>query len=191
LRSFGVLALAICASGWCASCGYDAALESDPNAWRPAAHGPLLGLGGAAGHVDERCAGDPEHDPGLVVSSASALSHRPGEACLGACHGADGEAQTTFEAAGTAYATEGSRVLAGVGRAIHAVGGTRLVVDRCGNFYAVRSRMQARPTSTQPFVNDPTLRKMERAMNRTKDAGNCNQSGCHDFSEKGTSGIFF
>jgi hypothetical protein len=126
-----------------------------------------------------------------LLSSRATFSHRPGQPCLEGCHEEGGSAELAFAAAGTLYASEDSRTLAKPGKRVFGVAGTTLAVDRCGNFYATREKLPASVRTTQPYVLETTLRKMEKSMNLIAGAGDCNKSGCHDFSKSGTSGIFY
>lgn len=170
-------------------CAWDEPLRSDPGAWSPEvgdeteeASSPSL-----PGCAEE----PPESSTAPTLSHRSLTSHAPGLPCLAGCHEEGGSSSLVFAAAGTAYLGEESRSIAPAGREIHGIGGTILELDRCGNFYASADELSASAASTQPFVLDPTFRKMEKSMVLVKGPGDCNQSGCHDFSEKGTSGIFF
>lgn len=171
-----------------AGCAADASLTSDPGAWSPR-RGALAIQDGAA-PLPPGCDEPPAVDPSRERSRAGGPSHLPGQPCLEGCHEPGGTATRAFAAAGTVYREQGRRELASSG-SVGGVGGTTLAVDACGNFWAVAGALEASANTTQPFVREPTFRKMERAMNRTADAGDCNRSGCHDFGSTLRSGIYF
>jgi hypothetical protein len=126
-----------------------------------------------------------------MISDATSASHRAGEPCLEGCHEPGGSARLAFVAAGTAYEKQGERSPARAGRVVQGIGGTALVVDACGNFYALPGALAAGPGRTQPWLKDPTFRRMEKPLTRESRPGDCNQSGCHDFSSRLSLGIYF
>jgi hypothetical protein len=175
-------------------CGWSDALNSDPAAWAPSATSdtaPLEpGTAGAAPVADE-C--EAESPPSLhgAASTSTTVSHRAGEPWLQGCHEPGGSARSSFAAAGTAHERQGVRSPARGGRVVQGIGGTALVVDACGNFYARAEALAASPARTQPWLKDPTFRRMEKPLTRQPRAGDCNQSGCHDFSSRVSVGIYF
>ena len=126
-----------------------------------------------------------------MQSSPERGSHRAGEPCLEGCHEPGGNAALAFAAAGTAYRAQGQQLVAEAGREVRGVGGSVLQLDACGNFYAIKAALKAAPNSTQPWLKAPTFRHMEKPLLRVARAGDCNQSGCHDFSGRLNSGIYF
>jgi hypothetical protein len=183
----------------CIACDWGRALDSDPEAWSPAVtvgesapSGPdANGDAGAEVAIPEECNAEPPFDAALTQSVASAISHRPSEPCLEKCHEAGGTARSVFAVAGTVHRAQGQRAPVATGGTIHSVAGTTLTLDRCGNFYAVRSVLAVEPQLTQPFVQNPTLRRMEKPLVREQAAGSCNRATCHDFSSSSKSGIYY
>ena len=189
-------------SGAVVACDWTRALESDPEAWAPATtvagssemtSPDDAGPGGSPGPGDADtttpgCAEEPPYEPSLRQSSPTAISHRASERCLEGCHEAGGNARLIFAVAGTVHRADGDRTPVTTGGTIHAVAGTTLTLDRCGNFYAVASVLATQPQLTQPFVQNPTLHRMEKPLVREKSAGSCNQTSCHDFSSSSKSG---
>lgn len=179
------------------ACDWSDALRSDPNAWspaqgpRPSTETPPAEGGQTGAEQPSGCDAEPPFDPSLRLSAADTLSHRAGEACLEGCHEAGGSAQLVLAAAGTAYRRQGERALAEAGRVIQGVGGSELSIDACGNFYAVEGALTASVARTQPWVKEPTFRRMEKPLLRVSRPGDCNQSGCHDFSSRLSTGIYF
>lgn len=183
----------LASSVW-AGCDWSDALDSDPSTWNP----PAVRLTapvepGAAGAPAAFAGCDQELPPEVSgsTSQAASISHRAGEPCLQGCHEPGGSARRAFAAAGTAHESEGERRPARAGRVIQGVGGTALTVDACGNFYALAEALVAGPGRTQPWVKDPTFRRMEKPLTREARPGDCNQSGCHDFSGRLNAGIYF
>lgn len=181
-----------------AACDWSRALDSDPQAWSPAATraGPVEAPdeerdAEAATSIPAECDTEPLFDPSLIQSHPGAISHRPSEPCLEKCHEAGGAARSVFAVAGTVHRAQGERVPVATGGTIHSVGGTTLTLDRCGNFYAVASVLVTQPQLTQPFVQNPTLRRMEKPLVREREAGSCNRASCHDFSSSSKSGIYY
>ncbi len=82
-------------------------------------------------------------------------------------------------------------MIAEAGREVRGVGGSVLQLDACGNFYALKAALKSETKSTQPWLKDPTFRHMEKPLLRVARPGDCNQSGCHDFSGRLNSGIYF
>jgi hypothetical protein len=159
--------------------------ESSPN-------GPdTSGDAGVELTIPAECNVEPPYDASLTQSLASAISHRPSEPCLENCHEAGGSARTVFAVAGTVHRAQGQRVPVARGGTIHSVAATTLTLDRCGNFYAVASALTTQPQLTQPFVQNPTLRRMEKPLVREQAAGSCNRATCHDFSSSSKSGIYY
>lgn len=196
-RSFGSCsALAIASVGAIVACDWSRPLPSDPAAWSPASS-PIDDASTGSNDDDagpslpEECNTDPPFDPHLTQSVASGISHRSSEPCLEACHEAGGSARSVFAVAGTVHRAQGERTPVATGGTIHSVAGTTLTLDRCGNFYAVASVLVSAPQSTQPFVQNPTLRRMEKPLVREPSAGSCNRATCHDFSSSSKSGIYF
>jgi hypothetical protein len=181
-----------------AACNWGNALDSDPTAWNPPA-----GLVSATSSAEPDasaielppeptdCSTLPELDLKLKASTASLRSHRSSEPCLASCHEPGGTAKLAFAAAGSAYTAQGKRSPAQAGKVIESVGGSRLIVDSCGNFYAVESALRSSVKNTQPWLQEPTFHRMEKPLARASRAGDCNQSGCHDFSGRLNSGIYF
>jgi len=142
---------------------------------------------GGSGAPSDPCSHAPSNESTLPSSSATSQSHLAGQACL-TCHGPGGDARTAFAAAGTAYESAASRTLAAAGRTIDNVGQTTLLVDACGNFYAIAAALNGAIGASQPATG-PGARTMSLSMNRpTPNMGDCNTGGCHDFF--GTSGVF-
>lgn len=192
------------------ACPWSERLDSDPSAWSPppqpleqmppvssAADAAPVADGGAsdggllaeAAAID--CEDDPPFDVALQASMASGQSHRAGQACLTACHEPGGSAQLVLAAAGTIYRSQGSHDVAAAGGTVRQVGGTTLTIDGCGNFYAVSGALATGPNQTQPVVQNPTLHQMLKILYRVSQPGNCNQSGCHDFSSSANPGIYY
>jgi hypothetical protein len=147
--------------------------------------------GEATNAIDPACKSLPRVDPTLRTSSASGISHVPGVTCLEGCHaGEGGEARTRFAAAGTIYRSQTSRELAPSSGSVQGVGGTSLEIDRCGNFYAVVGALKTAIDETQPFVQNPTVHRMEKSLVNQPNAGSCNQFGCHDLRRKLTWGVY-
>jgi len=185
-------------------CEWSAELQSDPASWTPdrvdvfapdADESPR-------NDIDPACYSgvQPALDPTLQTSTATRLSHLSGVTCLEGCHAEGGEAHTTFAAAGTVYRSQTSRVFVGAGGVVHNVGGTDLPVDRCGNFYAVRGALKNGLEQTQPFVQNPTVHRMEKSLAQQnnfamgaviENLGSCNHGDCHDFSSKLKWGIYY
>jgi hypothetical protein len=138
------------------------------------------------------CDGDPPYDPALMASGSTSPSHRAGEACLTSCHATGGTARLTFVAAGTVYQSWTSRTVVAAGNTIDNIGSTTVTIDPCGNFYAIAAALTTGIALSQPYVQSPTLRKMDRPMTEPdKNMGDCNQSGCHDLSSRSNWGIFY
>ena len=180
------------------SCGWSDALDSDPKAWNPerlAVAEPAPSSSGEAGApavpVPASCDDEPPLQLVLERSAPGESSHRVGEPCLAGCHEAGGSARLAFAAAGSAYQAQGSRVVASPGSVVQGIGGTALQVDACGNFYAIAESLKTAPQQTQPWVRSPTFRRMEKSLAKDSKAGDCNQSGCHDFSGRLNAGIYF
>lgn len=187
-----------------AACDWSRSLSSDPSAWSPAATVEEQGTSSGATLapdassreliIPEECttAGkDPPFDPGIRQSLSAAISHRPSEPCLEKCHEAGGSAKLTLAVAGTVHRAQGERVPVATGGTIHGVAGTTLTLDRCGNFYAIATALATQPQLTQPFVQNPTLRRMEKPLVREQAAGSCNRTTCHDFSASSKSGVYY
>jgi len=180
-----------------AGCSWGSALDSDPTAWDPPAG--LVSAQPSAqpdAAIDQPpdvpdCSALPELDLALKLSAASVLSHRSSEPCLSGCHEPGGTAKLAFAAAGSAYAAQGQRRPAQAGKIIESIGGTRLTVDACGNFYAIAPALKSAVQNTQPWLKDPTFHRMEKPLARAARAGDCNQAGCHDFSGRLNSGVYF
>jgi hypothetical protein len=172
-------------------CHFGQALDSDPSAWAPEPQEPGAQALDATAGQPPACNADPPWDATLGRSSAERLSHRIGEACLSGCHEAGGVAKLAFAAAGTLYQLQGVSVPAVAGSTVQSVGGTRLVADACGNFYAIAEELTTSVRMTQPWVQNPTFRRMEKPLVREPRAGDCNQSGCHDFSGRLNLGIYY
>lgn len=172
------------------ACDYGDALRSDPAAWDPA-HGATKRPDDSNGPPVAACDEVPALDLTLERSTESTRSHAGGQPCLEGCHEAGGQARLAFAAAGTLYRRQGERAAAQAGRSVQGVGGTELSADVCGNVYAVLSVLVSPVQRTQPWVNDPTFRRMEKSLSREARAGDCNRSGCHDFSGRLNSGIYF
>lgn len=200
-RKLSILGLTV---GVFAGCSWGDALDSDASAWNPPERRaelsatPLPGVGGEASGtagnnsgVPADCATTPELDLALRQSMPSHASHRAGEPCLKGCHEAGGTAKLTLAAAGTAYDVQGERSVAEAGRQVRGIGGSVLEVDACGNFYAIADVLRTAPESTQPWVKEPTFRRMEKPLLRVARPGDCNQSMCHDFSGRLNAGIYF
>jgi hypothetical protein len=189
-----------------AACSWGRALDSDPSAWSPgaapepdAASAPETSPWDASRATDAEpdaefkpnCTDEPPYDPSVTSSTPARGSHRAGEPCLTGCHEQGGTARLTFAAAGTIYRSQTSRDVAPPGGAVHQIGSTTLTLDGCGNFYAIASALATGPNQTQPFVQNPTLRRMDKILFRQSHPGDCNQSGCHDFSRPVNWGIFY
>ena len=183
----------------CIACDWSRELDSDPQAWSPATMASEHSKSGPSedrdaeseGGIPEACNGEPPFDPSLTQSVSGAISHRPSQPCLEKCHEAGGTARSVFAVAGTVHRAQGEPVPVATGGTIHSVAGTTLTLDRCGNFYAVASTLATQPQLTQPFVQNPTLRRMEKPLVREQSAGSCNRASCHDFSSSSKSGIYF
>jgi hypothetical protein len=199
LRRLGGATFAASALLAVAACDWSHALDSDPQAWSPAATPqgdpraptPVDRDAEADVVVPGACNGEPPFDPELKQSSAGAISHRAGQPCLEGCHEAGGSARSVLAVGGTIHRAEGERVPVAGGGTVNSVGGTTLNVDQCGNFYAVASALRSPPQLTQPFVQNPILRRMEKPLFREAYAGSCNRAGCHDFSSSSKSGIYY
>lgn len=177
-----------------AGCDLSEALNSDPAAWNPPPGRVSAPVSpGAAGATAEVEGCDQQSPPTWsgTASAATTVSHRSGEPCLEGCHEPGGSARLAFAVAGTAHEGQGERQPARAGRLVQGVGGTVLTVDICGNFYALEEALAVAPGRTQPWVKDPTFRRMEKPLTREARPGDCNQSGCHDFSSKLSVGIYF
>jgi hypothetical protein len=177
------------------ACDGSPALDSDPAYWDPpvsqvSSPGEDGDAADAGIAVDPACAGTPGYDAALVTSIAGAFSHRAGQPCLESCHEAGGEARLTFAAAGTVFRAQLSRETA-TGGEVKGVGNTSLVVDACGNFYATPSALAVAPGASQPYVQNPTFRRMDRKVTERERPGDCNQGGCHDFSGRLRWGIYY
>jgi hypothetical protein len=174
-----------------ASVGCSDALTSDPEAWAPLRldAGSLV-ASDAATVLDPACLDEPPYDPELRTSSATSVSHLSGQPCLAGCHEAGGSAKTIFAAAGTVYESQTSRAVATHGT-VQGIGGSTVPVDRCGNVYAIASALKTQVAFSQPFVQNPTFRRMDKALLRQKDPGSCNQASCHDFGGKLRWGVYF
>ena len=168
-------------------------LSSDPSAWTPEK------LAGGAGAVEDGgdsdaalpgCTDDPPFDATLTESSPTTSSHRSDQPCLQGCHTAGGSAKKIFAAAGTIHVSSTSRRVARSGT-VHSVGGSTLTVDRCGNIYATADSLATDPQFTEPFVQNPTLHRMDKALYRVAFAGSCNQTHCHDFGGTLRWGVYF
>lgn len=185
-RRAAAAALAAAATG----CDLAPVADADPAAWDPAAIDS--GEPGDAGKEapGPGCDVEPDFDDALTASTATTPSHLAGQPCLEGCHEAGGAARKIFAAAGTVYRSQRSRSVAHAGE-VHGVGGTTLIVDRCGNFYAVDGALTLDPTRTQPFVQNPTLHRMDKSLYRVPRAGSCNQASCHDFSSRLRWGVYF
>lgn len=176
-------------------CGFGDALDSNPEAWDPPAS-TAQASGGSAGapprELPPECDDpQPSAPPGAEQSGPELLSHLPGSACLEGCHEPGGSARSAFDAAGTVYVSEGSMQVASPGGSVQGVGGSVLSLDRCGNFWARPAVLATEPRFTQPFVANPTLRRMQKPLIRVPSPGDCNQSGCHDFSGRQKLGIYY
>ena len=183
----GFVALCLC------SCGFTPDLDSDPAAWSPARLAVSAGDAGNGARdasIPEGCSMDPPFLEALTTSSAKSLSHRSDQPCLEGCHEAGGSARKTLAVGGTIHVSESSRQVA-TGGTVHGVGGTTLTVDPCGNIYATSDALKGDPQLTEPFVQNPTLHRMDKSLYRIKDPGSCNQSGCHDFGSTLRWGIYF
>ncbi len=180
-----------------AACDWSDELRSDPSSWSPTRGQPPEPVnppseGGQAGaETPSACSEEPPFDLGLLSSAANGVSHRAGEPCLEGCHEPGGAARLVLAAGGTAYRTQADRVVSEGGRKIQGIGGTALTIDACGNFYAVEAALTASVARTQPWVKEPTFRRMEKPLLRVTRPGDCNQSGCHDFSSRLNTGIYF
>jgi hypothetical protein len=187
-------------------CEWSTALQTDPASWSPPASDAseidAADTIDAAGTIDPDCKVVlPPFDSTLQTSTATSMSHAPGVGCLGSCHGDSGgnaEARTIFAAAGTVYRSQTSKEPVATGGAVHGVGGMTLPVDLCGNFYVVRGALTLKDLqSTQPFVQNPTVHRMEKLLTAqnnpgsTDNLGSCNQAGCHDFSSPLKWGIYY
>jgi hypothetical protein len=188
-----VLATIVVALG-ISGCDWSPAFSSDPAFWEPpASTEPSIDAAAAVdGGAQEALSCDevPPYDASLVTSKAGGSSHGAGQPCLEGCHESGGSARLTFAAGGTAYRSQTSREVARGGE-VHGIGGTTLAVDGCGNFYATPGALKAGPQATQPFVQNPTFRRMDKPLFRQAGAGSCNQSGCHDFGGKLRWGVYF
>jgi hypothetical protein len=185
-----------CLSLTALSCAWSDALDSDPKAWNPeklAVAEPAPSPSGDAGApaVPASCDDEPPLQLALEQSAPGESSHRVGEPCLAGCHEPGGSARLAFAAAGSAYQAQGSRVAASPGSVVQGIGGTALPVDACGNFYAIAESLKTAPQQTQPWVRSPTFHRMEKSLAKNSKAGDCNQSGCHDFSGRLNAGIYF
>jgi hypothetical protein len=191
--------LAIAVGAICGACDWATKLESDPAAWSPPRatraevpeDGPSVDAASPADAPHVECQAEPAFDPSLRTSRGGAGSHRAGEPCLEACHVSGGSARLVFAAAGTVYRSQTSRAVASGGGAVHGIGGSRIDLDACGNFYAVAEALAAGPNATQPFVQNPTFHRMDKALFREPSPGDCNQADCHDFSSRTRWGIYF
>lgn len=187
-RWFALAALAALALS---ACKLGSEFDSDPSYWAP---NDIAGVPDASMNDFEPpiagCDVEPVYDSALTQSQPDAQSHLAGQPCLEGCHEADGAARKTFSAAGTIFRAQGSRSLARSG-AVHGIGGTTLSVDRCGNFYAIREALVTNVDRTQPFVQNPTLHRMDKSLYRVPRAGSCNQATCHDFSSRQRWGVYF
>ncbi len=96
----------------------------------------------------------------------------------------------TLAVGGTIHRAQGSHDVATSG-SVHGVGGSTLMVDPCGNIYATADALKGDPQLTEPFVQNPTLHRMDKSLYRIKDPGSCNQSGCHDFGSTLRAGIYY
>ncbi len=175
------------------SCSFTPGLDSDPAAWNPerlASSAVDSGSDDQAPAAPAACDMDPRYSPELETSSTKTLSHRSDQPCLEGCHEPGGSAQKTLAVGGTVHRSQTSREVATSGT-VHGVGGTTLTVDRCGNVYAVAEALVGDPQLTEPFVQNPTLRRMDKSLYRVKNPGSCNQSSCHDFGSKLRWGIYF
>ena len=172
------------------ACAWGNALDSNPSAWDPPESAVSASSDGEASTPVSACSAEPARDLTVAQSRPAAASHRAGEACLGGCHEAGGSAALAFRAAGTLYRAQGDHTTAGPDHTVQGVGGTSLVTDQCGNFYAVDSALENSPNQTQPWLEDPTFRRMDKPLARVAHAGDCNQAGCHDFSTRTNAGIF-
>jgi hypothetical protein len=149
--------------------------------------------GDATNAIDPACKNGalPGVDLTLKTSTASHVSHVPGAACLKGCHAQEGgEAKTRFSAAGTIYRSQTSRDFAPLSGSVQGVGGTSLEIDRCGNFYAVIGALKTAIDATQPFVQNPTVHRMEKSLINQANPGSCNQVACHDFSRTLNWGVY-
>ena len=180
------------------SCEWSNELQSDPSAWSPrpeaTSEPDATNATEDSSTIDPACSSGalPPFDPTLRTSTATAVSHGPGLTCLEGCHALQGEARTAFTAAGTIYRSQTSREIAGAGGTVEGVGGTILTVDKCGNFYAVAGAVEEKALRiTQPFVQSPTVHRMEKTLSLQTNPGDCNQLGCHDFSAKLRWGIYY
>lgn len=180
------------------ACGWGMDLDSDPASWSPLAtdagsNAPIVdgSAEGTGAAVPPECDQEPAFEPGLTQSSATVFSHLAGQPCLEKCHEAGGTARLAFAVGGTIHQRQGQRAVVTAGGTVQSVAGTTLVLDRCGNFYAVQAVLATSPQLTQPFVQNPTLRRMEKPLFRESHAGSCNRVGCHDFSSSSRSGIYY
>ena len=172
-------------------CDWSQDLSSDPSYWSPPAIEARGDGSSDPDPTDPLCNGEPPVDPNLRQSMATGFSHRAGEPCLEGCHDANGNARAKLAVGGTIYQSQTSRSVGKAGGTVHGVGSTTLTLDRCGNFYAVVDALNAAVNLTQPLVQNPTLRKMEKNLVRERNPGSCNRAGCHDFSGKLNCGIYY
>jgi len=185
-------------------CEWSTDLQSDPASWTPARSDQSeIDVTDAAEGLDGldpacRTGKSPPQDLTLRTSTATGLSHLSGGTCLEGCHAPEGEAATKFIAAGSVYRSQTSRAFAAAGGIVQGVGGTSLTVDRCGNIYAVIGSLENGIDQTQPFVQSPTVHRMEKSLAHQNNPGiemvnlgSCNQSNCHDFSSKLKWGVYF
>lgn len=174
-------------------CSFTPGLDSDPAAWNPERLAVTAGDSGGAADaaaLPVACNMDPPFVADMKTSSAKSLSHRSDQPCLEGCHVAGGTAKKTLAVGGTIHVSQTSREVATSGT-VHGVGGTTLTVDRCGNIYATADALKGDPQLTEPFVQNPTLHRMDKSLYRIKNPGSCNQSSCHDFGSKLRWGIYF
>jgi hypothetical protein len=181
-----------------AACAWGEALDSNPSAWHPAEvkiesplPQPSADEAGAEPAPAADCTGTPPYQHDLRRSTSEGLSHRASEPCLAGCHEPGGTAQLAFAAAGSAYSAQGVRMAASPGNLVRGVGGTELEVDACGNFYAIADALTTNVRNTQPWVKGASFHRMEKPLAKNARAGDCNQSGCHDFSGRLNSGIYY
>jgi hypothetical protein len=172
-------------------CDWSQELSSDPSFWSPPAIEVTTDGSSDPDPTDPLCNDEPPFDPNLRQSIATGLSHRAGEPCLEGCHDANGNARAKLAVGGTIYQSQTSHSVAKAGGTVHGVGSTTLTLDRCGNFYAIAGALNAAVNLTQPLVQNPTLRKMEKLLLREKNPGSCNRTSCHDFSGKLNWGIYY
>lgn len=192
-------ALALGIAWWSSACA--PAQLSDPNAWAPppdrtvdaASTRMPVGVELDADAIDAGptdCTVDPPLDLAVRVSTAMAVSHRPGENCLEGCHAQGGSARLSLEVGGTLYASGDSKTVTSAGNTVDGIGQTTLFADRCGNFYATGTSLNGPLSTSQPSVRKTIVLKMRLPMSQPgKDMGSCNQSRCHDFSSADYAGI--